>query len=356
MAAAARTAEVVVAALLPRPCSDLPARSTIAPVAVALGVVVASAPLAAAVAVELAAATWGSAAVVVLVMVVALAAPALILSLASPPQLASVVARCAPLLQALDLGGAALARHWTIAATVQTCAPTAALAVAGAAVLAAHGEPGGALGVVGAAAVGAVGVTLLARRAARRLVDGGRGARLQALAARRLAVVVGVGCLLLISPQRSELAPTAVTAAGIAAAVWVAGDALAVDARPWLRLQVALIGCGAATAGTIARAGVAGAAIAAAAGGAIGMPAAALAGVDAGLRIGLAAGGVTVAALAVLALEPDARAALPRCLAFAVALSPGVVALIAGASAIAIAVTAALVGAVGLVALGRRLP
>jgi hypothetical protein len=142
----------------------------------------------------------------------------------------------------------------------------------------------------------------------------------------------------------------------VATAVWVTGDALAVDARPWLRLQVALIGCGASPARTIARAAGAGAAIAAVVGGLIAVAAAQLAGADAGLRIGCAAGGVTLAALAVLALEPDARAAPQRCLAFAAALAPGVAALMGGAPAIAIAAISAVIAAVGLIALGRRLP
>lgn len=351
-----RTAEVVGAALLPRRVPAGAARSLAAPVLVAVASVAAATALGLAVAIELAVAAWGSGAVAALVVLAALVAPTARLSLASPPPLALALTRCAPLLRSLDLGGAALARHWTAAAAVPVILPTVLLGSATALVLCAHREVGVALLVVLAAAVGVLPAAGLARRGGRRTAEGTAAPGPLAMAARRLAAVGTLaGAALASAPLGLSAPPAAAAGAGLAAAVWVAGDALAVDVRPWLRLQATLVDCGASPARIAGRVAAAGAAGAAAVGVAVGIAAGAVADAAAGVQIGAAAAAVASAALVVLALEPDARAALARCLAFAFAIAPTVAALVAGASAGWIVAGAMAVAAVGVVSLMRRI-
>lgn len=355
-AALRRTAEVVVAALLPRRLPAGAARSLVAPVLVAVASVAAAAALGLMVAIELAVAAWGSGVVAALVLLAALLAPTARLSLAAPPPIALVLTRCAPLLRALDLGGAALARHWAAAAAVPVILPTALLVVATALVLGAHREVGAALVVVLAGAVGVLPAAWLARRGGRRVARGAGAASPIAMAARRFVAVGALaGAAVASAPLALGTPPTAAAGAGLAAAIWVAGDALAVDLRPWLRLQVSLVDCGASRARVVGRVAAVGAVGAAALGVAVGTAAGAVAGAEAGAPIGAAAAGTAAAALAVLALEPDARAALARCLAFAAAIVPTVAALVVGAAAGWIVAAAITVAAVGVVALVRRL-
>ncbi|GAA1421819.1 hypothetical protein [Agrococcus citreus] len=351
-----RTVEVVAAAMLPRRLPTAAARSLVPPALVALSAVAAATTLGLVVAVEIAVAAWGSAVVAAVAILVALVAPAARLSLSAPPSIARALTRSAPLLRALDLGPA-LARHWTAAAAVPTLLSGAALSGATALVLGLRGEPGTALAIVVAAAAGALVAVAIARRGGRRVAERGRSAGPRAMAARRLAAIGALACLVsaVASPDLA-VTPTAAAGAGVAAAVWVAGDALALDARPWLRLQATLVDCGATPAAIVGRSAALGLAATAALGAMIGVAASAVAGVDAGIRIGLAAGAVGVGALAVLVLEPDARAAAQRCLAFALAIAPTVGALIAGAPVAWIVGAAALAGATALVALARRLP
>ncbi len=352
----ARTVEVVAAALLPRQLAADAARALAAPVLVALAGIAAALTLGVVVALELAVAAWGSGAVAVAVTGAALLAPTARLWLACAPPVVLALTRCAPLLRSLDLGGAPLARHWMVAAAAPVLVPTLLLGAAAALVLVLHDELAAALMAAGAAALGSLAALAVVHRGARRAAAGDRAPGPGAMAARRLALVGVVACLAVAAaPHAPGIAPTAAAGAGLAAAVWVWGDGLALDARPWLRLQAALVDGGAPVARLVARATTAGACAAAGLGTAVGTGVGAVAGADAGLRAGLASVAVGAATLAVLVLEPDPRAVVARCLACAVAVSPPVGMLVASSPAGWIGGSAAAVGAVAAVSLARRI-
>lgn len=349
-----RTVEVIGAAMLPRRLTAEAARSLVPPALVALAGAAAAAALGLVVAVELLVAAWGMTPVAAVVLLVALGAPAARLALSGPPSVALALTASAPLLRALDLD-AGLARHWAAAVAVPAVVPVGALSAAAALVLGLRGAPGASIAIVLAAAAGALVAVVIAGRGGGRVAEGGRPAGPRAMAARRLAAVGGLACLAMATaPDDPVVTPATAAGAGVAAAVWVAGDALALDARPWLRLRGALVDCGAAPAGVVACAAAGGAAAVALLGSAIGLAATAVAGVAAGVPIGLGAGAVGVASLAALVLEPDPGAAGARCLAFALAITPTVGALVLGASAAWIVGGAALAAAVAVLALARR--
>ncbi|MGM1028754.1 MAG: hypothetical protein ACQEWM_02640 [Actinomycetota bacterium] len=364
------TAEVLAAALLPRRLTPQAARALVAPALVALGSSAAAMALGLAVAVELALGAWGSGAVTSLVLLAALVGPIARLSLGSPPPVALALIRCAPLLRALDLGGPRLAIHWTAAAAAPVIIPTAVLSAVAALVLAAHDEPLAALIVILAAALGALAAAGVAGRQGRRIAGGGALVRPGTMAARRLSAVGVLACLAAASQPGLAAAPSAAarvgagaadvaaagaTAAGAAAAVWLAGDALAVDARPRLRLQATLVDCGASPVRLVAGVAALGAVATAAGGAVLGAGAAAVAGPDAGVRIGIAAAAAGASALAVLVLEPDPTETLARTLVFALGTAPVIAALLAGASAGWLLGGAGIVATVAVVALARRI-
>jgi len=160
-----------------------------------------------------------------------------------------------------------------------------------------------------------------------------------------------------VVPSVLEAAPTelAAGAAAVAAATWIVGDGLVVDARPWIRLQATLVDCGAAATAAVARAAAAAASSAAAVGLVVGGAAGALAGTDAGLRAGIAAMAIAGAVLVVLVLEPDPSAVLARSLAFAVAAAPTTCALLSGAATAWLVATPIAVAALGAAVLSCRL-
>lgn len=350
------TAAVVVAALLPRALEPTRVGSLAGPLAAA-GVGIAAAVVSVlAVAVDLARAAWGSGAVAVVVAVVVALGPVTRLAIGATCGPMAALRRCAPLLRALDLGGAPLARHGALAACASATAPAAVLGTTAALVLAVRAAPAASTAIAVAVAAGAVAAAVPAVRVGARLAHGASDRTPRGQATRRLAITAAVSVAALAVPQAPwELPPAAVGAAGIAVAAWIVGDGLAVDARPWLRLQATLIDCGASALRVAARAAGVAAAGAAAVGAAVGLAAGAVAGTGAGLRTCLVASAIAGAIHVALVLEPDPAAALSRGLAFVLVGAPAAGAMLTGAAAGWLVAASVAVAAVGAPALARRL-
>lgn len=356
------TAEVVAVSMLPRWLSVDAARTLRAPVALASGSGGAALVLVAGVAVDAARSAWGAAAVVALVAAVALVLPSGRIVLAAPP-LAAIVGRSAPLLRALELRDAVIAGHWALAAVLASACATTGLGIVAASVLGAQAAVVEALAIVSSVAVGAIVAAALARRAGARNITRRSVLVQSAMSLRRLVLLAALGCsapALASLPHSLGLDPVVLTAAAIAtalaAAVWAVGGLLALDARAALRLCRALVDCGAPLTRVAAPLVGCGLALGAVVAAAVGSVAGSVAGdAELGLRAGAAALLIGCAAPAVIAVEPAPTAVLARSLAFALAISPAVASLVAGAHPGWSIAAAVAVAAVGANALARRI-
>lgn len=272
-----------------------------------------------------------SVAVPAIVLVLAIG-PLVRVAIGETPPLVASVAAAAPLLRALDLGDG---RGWgALAATAPVLLGSGVVAGAAALSLSTAGDPSAgahavAVGIASAGGLVAAGA-LAALRGGRPLLSG--------LVA-RLAVVLAAGAAGWAAVAAGPLAlhgatgaaealaaapPSLVLAITAAPALWIAGELLARDARPLVRLLRELVSSGASRA-----------AIAAVV--AVGMLAIGLAGVPIAGALAALAGAadavwaavaiawhVLVAATAVVLLEPGSERIAVRTIAFALLLTPPV--------------------------------
>lgn len=257
---------------------------------------------------------------------------------ATPPLVASVAA-AAPLLRALDLGDG---RGWgALAATAPVLLGSGVVAGAAALSLSTAGDPSagahavavgiasaGGLVAAGALAALRVGRPLLSGLVARLAVVLAAGAAgWAAVAAGPLALRGATGAAEALAALGDAIAaapPSLVLAITAAPALWIAGELLARDARPLVRLLRELVSSGASRAAIAAVVAVGMLAIGLAGAPIAGVLAALAGAADAVWAAVAIAWHVLVAATAVVLLEPGSERIAVRTIAFALLLTPPV--------------------------------